>query len=34
MVPGAYRKLKFYLGFPWGLGPNPQLKFDSFSGRQ
>lgn len=34
MVPKAQRKLKFYLGFPQGLGPIPQMKFDSFSGRQ
>lgn len=34
MAPNAQRKLKFYLGFPQGLVPIPQLKFDTFSGRQ
>lgn len=34
MVPNAKRKLKFSLGFPQGLLPTPQLKFDNFSGRQ
>lgn len=34
MVPSAQTTLKFYLLFPRGLVPVPQLKFDSFSGRQ
>lgn len=34
MVPNAQRKLRCYLGFPQGLVPVPQLKFDSFSRRQ
>lgn len=34
MVSNAQRKLKFYLGFPQGLVPVPQMRFDSFLGRQ